>query len=300
MGVDTLLLALIDGVSYAGLLFLVALGLTFIFGVVRVLNVAHGSLYAFGGYSAASMGIWFAQGAGSITLSILALILGAGIVGVILGYGLMLLLHRFRDRDPIIQLLVTFGAFMVLEDVQVMIWGTQPYFVSDVMFQMGDTSLLGVVFMNYQLWFIPSVALGVYVLLRWFLKHSLKGRQIIAVTHDREVATALGVNAGRIASFTFIIGASLGALGGALASPTTSLVPGVGADMIVLSFAVVATAGLGQISGALIVALMIGIARSLSVYFLPQFEVVMPYLIMMAVLLIRPQGLFTVAEARRI
>lgn len=300
MGVDTLLLALIDGVSYAGLLFLVALGLTFIFGVVRVLNVAHGSLYAFGGYSAASMGIWFAQGSGSITLSILALILGAGIVGVILGYGLMLLLHRFRDRDPIIQLLVTFGAFMVLEDVQVMIWGTQPYFVSDVMFQMGDTSLLGVVFMNYQLWFIPSVALGVYVLLRWFLKHSLKGRQIIAVTHDREVATALGVNAGRIASFTFIIGASLGALGGALASPTTSLVPGVGADMIVLSFAVVATAGLGQISGALIVALMIGIARSLSVYFLPQFEVVMPYLIMMAVLLIRPQGLFTVAEARRI
>lgn len=300
MGVDTLLLALIDGVSYAGLLFLVALGLTFIFGVVRVLNVAHGSLYAFGGYSAASMGVWFAQGSGSITLSILALILGAGIVGVILGYGLMLLLHRFRDRDPIIQLLVTFGAFMVLEDVQVMIWGTQPYFVSDIMFQMGDTSLLGVVFMNYQLWFIPSVALGVYVLLRWFLKHSLKGRQIIAVTHDREVATALGVNAGRIASFTFIIGASLGALGGALASPTTSLVPGVGADMIVLSFAVVATAGLGQISGALIVALMIGIARSLSVYFLPQFEVVMPYLIMMAVLLIRPQGLFTVAEARRI
>ncbi|PFG09383.1 branched-chain amino acid ABC transporter permease [Marinobacter sp. LV10MA510-1] len=300
MGVDTLLLALIDGVSYAGLLFLVALGLTFIFGVVRVLNVAHGSLYAFGGYTAASMGIWFAQGSGSITLSILALILGAGIVGVILGYGLMLLLHPFRDRDPIILLLVTFGAFMVLEDVQVMIWGTQPYFVSDVVFQMGDSELLGVVFMNYQLWFIPSVALAVYVLLRWFLKHSLKGRQIIAVTHDREVATALGVNASSIASLTFIIGATLGALGGALASPTTSLVPGVGADMIVLSFAVVATAGLGQISGALIVALMIGISRSLSVYFLPQFEVVMPYLIMMAVLLIRPQGLFTVAEARRI
>lgn len=300
MGIDTLLLALIDGVSYAGLLFLVALGLTFIFGVVRVLNVAHGSLYAFGGYSAASMGIWFAQGSESITLFLLAIVLGAGIVGVILGYGLTVLLHPFRDRDPIIQLLVTFGAFMVLEDVQVMIWGTQPYFVSGVMFEMGTSELLGVVFMNYQLWFIPSVALAVYVLLRWFLKHSLKGRQIIAVTHDREVATALGVNAGRIATFTFIIGATLGALGGALASPTTSLVPGIGADMIVLSFAVVATAGLGQISGALIVALMIGIARSLSVYFLPQFEVVMPYLIMMAVLLIRPQGLFTVAEARRI
>lgn len=300
MNVDTILLALIDGVSYGGLLFLVALGLTFIFGVVHVLNVAHGSLYAFGGYAAASMGIWFAQGKDSLLLSILALVAGAAIVGLVLGYLLMILLKRFRDRDPVIQLLVTFGAFMILEDVQMMIWGAQPYFVSDVMYQMGDTELLGVVFMNYQLWFIPAIALSVFVGLRWFLKYSLKGHQIIAVTHDREVATALGVNAGRISFLTFLVGATLGALGGALASPTTSLVPGVGAEMIVLSFAVVATAGLGQVTGALIVALVIGMARSLSIYFLPQIEVVMPFLIMMGVLLLRPQGLFTVAKARRI
>lgn len=300
MTIDTILLALIDGVSYGGLLFLVALGLTFIFGVVHVLNVAHGSLYAFGGYAAASMGIWFAQGEDSLFLSLLALVAGAAIVGLVLGYTLMLLLRRFRDRDPVIQLLVTFGAFMILEDIQMMIWGARPYFVSDIMYQMGSTELMNVVFMNYQFWFIPAVALGVYFGLRWFLKHSLKGHQIIAVTHDREVATALGVNAGRISLLTFIIGATLGALGGALASPTTSLVPGVGAEMIVLSFAVVATAGLGQVTGALIVALAIGIARSASIYMMPQFEVVMPYLIMMGVLLVRPQGLFTVAQARRI
>jgi branched-chain amino acid transport system permease protein len=92
----------------------------------------------------------------------------------------------------------------------------------------------------------------------------------------------------------------LGALGGALAAPITSLVPGVGTDMIVLSFSVVATAGLGQITGALITALMIGIARSIAVYTMPELEVVVPYLIMVVVLLIRPSGLFTVAQARRI
>ena len=181
-----------------------------------------------------------------------------------------------------------------------MIWGTQPYFVSDVVNQMGTSELLGVVYMNYQLLFVPGAALGVYLLLRWFLNHTLSGRQIVAVTHDREVATALGINAKRIAYLTFVVGAILGSLGGALASPTTSLVPGIGADMIVLSFAVVASAGLGQISGALVTALLIGLSRSFCVYLMPELEVVMPYAIMVLVLLMRPQGLFTVAQARRI
>lgn len=300
MSSDVLILALLDGVSYAGLLFLVALGLTFIFGVVRILNVAHGSLYACGGYAAASFGLWFGQGGDSLAASLGALIGGAIAVGIVLGTVLMLLLRSFQNRDPILQLLVTFGAFMIFEDLQRLIWGTQPYFVSDVVGQMGTSELLGVVYMNYQLLFVPGAALGIYLLLRWFLGHTLLGRQIIAVTHDREVATALGINAKRIAYLTFVVGALLGSLGGALASPTTSLVPGIGADMIVLSFAVVASAGLGQISGALITALLIGLSRSFCVYLMPELEVVMPYVIMVLVLLVRPQGLFTVAQARRI
>ncbi|WP_226502556.1 branched-chain amino acid ABC transporter permease [Pseudomonas sp. MWU16-30317] len=297
---DIFMLALLDGVSYAGLLFLVALGLTFIFGVVRILNVAHGSLYACGGYAAASLGVWLGQGGDSLAASLTALIGGALLVGVVLGTVLMLLLRRFQDHDPILQLLVTFGAFMIFEDLQRMIWGTQPYFVSDVVNQMGTSQLLGVMYMNYQLMFVPGAAIAVYLLLQWFLRRTLMGRQIVAVTHDREVATAMGINAKRIAYLTFVVGAMLGSLGGALASPTTSLVPGIGADMIVLSFAVVASAGLGQISGALIVALMIGLSRSFCVYLMPELEVVMPYVIMVLVLLIRPQGLFTVAQARRI
>lgn len=297
---DVLLLSLLDGISYAGLLFLVALGLTFIFGVVRIMNVAHGSLYAFGGYGAASLGLWLGQDAGSTSLSIALLLMGAITVGCILGTVLMLLLKQFQHRDPILQLLVTFGAFMIFEDLQRLLWGSQPYFVSDVVTNMGTSELKGVTYTNYQLFFVPCAAVAVFVALRWFLNKTLAGKQIIAVTHDREVATALGINAKRIAYLTFLVGAILGALGGALASPTTSLVPGIGADMIVLSFAVVASAGLGQVTGALITALMIGLARSLCVYFAPEMEVVMPYLIMVAVLLVRPQGLFTVVQARKI
>jgi branched-chain amino acid transport system permease protein len=110
----------------------------------------------------------------------------------------------------------------------------------------------------------------------------------------------LGIHAKRIGWLTFVLGATLGALGGAMAAPTTSMVPGAGADMIVLSFAVVATAGMGQISGALLASLMIGLARSMAVYLAPEWEVAVPYLIMVLVLLVRPNGLFSVAQARRI
>ena len=121
----------------------------------------------------------------------------------------------------------------------------------------------------YQLLFITSCGTLRLRLLQYFLRYTRVGRQVIAVTHNAEVATALGIHAKRIRLITFIVGAVLGALGGALSVPTTSLVPGVGTDMIVLSFSVVATAGLGQITGALIAALMIGMARSLAVYTFP-------------------------------
>src|SRR3954463_8292417 len=198
------------------------------------------------------------------------------------------------------QALVTFGAFMILEDVQQLIWGTAPYSAGDVVSRLGTTEVFSITYTNYQLLFIPAVALAIYGALQFFLRGTRVGRQIVAVTHNAEVATALGIHARRIRLVTFIVGAILGALGGALAAPTTSLVPGVGGDMIVLSFSVVATAGLGQITGALAAAVMIGLARSFAVYTVPELEVVVPYLIMVGVLLIRPHGLFTVAQARRI
>ena len=249
MDASLIALALMDGVSYAALLFLVALGLTLIFGVMRILNIAHGSLYAWGGYFAATLGLAITKFGLPVWLGLPALFVAALVIGGLLGTVLeYTLLRRILDKDPILQLLVTFAAFMVLEDLQRLIWGVQPVFVSDVVSQLGTLNVVGVTYTRYQLLVLPAVAVAAFFGLRWFLGHTALGRQVTAVTHHREVATAMGVNTHRVTWLTIAMGGALGALGGALASPTTSFTPGIGADMMVLSFAVVATAGLGQIA----------------------------------------------------
>ncbi len=298
---DLYILAILDGLSYAALLFLVALGMTLVFGVMNIVNMAHGSFYALGGYMVATLGLWATSQGLSPASSLLILPIAAVIIGVVFG-GLMetSLMQRIYSKDPILQLLVTFSAFMIFEDFQRLVWGTQPYFVSDIVNYLGTTEVLGITYTRYQLMLLPGVAIAVFIALRSFLKFSSVGRQIIAVSHNREVSTALGINVKRISLFTFMVGSMLGALAGALASPTVSWVPGIGGEMIVLSFAVVATAGLGQIEGALVAAILIGLARSFAVYLMPEVEVLVPYLIMVLVLLFRPQGLFSVAQARRV
>lgn len=296
-----LLLGVLDGLAYASLIFMVAVGLTLIFGVLRVLNVAHGSFYAIGAYTAASLGLWIAAAGVSPWLAFPALILSAVLVGGILGAVIeRFLLQRIYVREEVLQLLVTFAVFMILEDVQRLVWGVQPIFVDTPLRLLGLQEVGGIFYTRYQLLLLPLTALAVLLGLRFFLRRTLQGRVIVAVTADREAAMAMGINARRVYLTTFVIGATFAALGGALASPTTSLVPGIGTQMIVLSFAVVATAGLGQVEGAAIAALLIGLGRSLAVYLYPEFEVLVPYLIMVLVLLVRPQGLFGVAEARRV
>jgi branched-chain amino acid transport system permease protein len=296
-----LLLAALDGLAYAALIFLVAVGLTLIFGVLRVLNVAHGSFYAIGAYTAASLGLWIAAAGISPWLSFPALLLSAVLVGGVLGVLIeRVLLRRVYGREEVLQLLVTFAVFMILEDVQRLVWGVRPIFVDTPLGLLGLLEVGGIVYTRYQLLLLPLAALALLLGLRFFLRRTLQGRVIVAVTADREAAMAMGVNANRVYLLTFVLGAIFAALGGALASPTTSLVPGLGTEMIVLSFAVVATAGLGQVEGAAVAALLIGLGRSFAVYLYPELQVVMPYLIMVLVLLIRPQGLFGAVEARRV
>lgn len=295
------LLAVLDGLAYAALVFLVAVGLTLIFGVLRVLNVAHGSFYALGAYLAASLGIAITGMGLSPILVYPALLLSAVLVGGVLGLLIEpLLLRRIYGKEEVLQLLVTFAVFMILEDVQRLIWGAQPYYVDHALTMLGTLEVGGVFYTKYQLLVLPAVAVATLVGLRLFLRRTLQGKLIVAVTQDREAAQACGINATRVYLTTFIIGATLAAFGGALASPTTSLVPGIGTDMIVLSFAVAATAGLGQVEGAALTALLIGLGRSFAVYLAPELDVLMPYLIMVVVLLFRPQGLFGVAETRKV
>ena len=301
MNTQILVLVLLDGLAYGSLVFLVAVGLTLVFGVMRILNVAHGSFYALGAYAAASLGLALSAAGLPNWLALPAFVLAAGAVGVVVG-GLMerFLLRRIYEREEALQLLVTFAVFTILENAQRMVWGVQPYFYSVPLREMGTVSVVGVTYTAYQTIFLPLVALLVLIGLRFFLRRTLAGAVIVAVTEDREAATAIGIDAARVFLVTFVIGAALAALGGALASPTTSVLPGIGADMIVLSFAVAATAGLGQIEGAALAALMIGLGRSFAVFFAPELEVVVPYLIMVLVLLVRPEGLFGRATARKI
>lgn len=293
------ILAILDGLSYAALVFLVSVGLSLIFGVLRIVNIAHGSLFAYGAYAAASLGMAVLPISPWLTFP--AMVVAAVLVGVIVG-GLMerLVLRPVYGREEVLQLLVTFAVFMILDNVQRLIWGVQPIFAAEPLRLLPNISVFGVTYTSYQVILLPLVAVLTLVMLRYFLRHTRAGAIIMAVTEDREAATSIGIDATQVFFLTFVIGASLAALGGALASPTTSLVPGMGTGMIVLSFAVAATAGLGQIEGAAVTSLMIGLARAFIIYIQPEFEVLVPYLIMVLVLLVRPMGLFGTARVRKI
>ena len=293
------ILAICDGLSYAALVFLVSVGLSLIFGVLRIVNVAHGSLYAYGAYTAATLSLLVTPISPWLTFP--ALLVASVLVGTIVG-GLMerFLLRPVYHLEEVLQLLITFAVFMIMDNLQRLIWGVQPIFAAEPVKLLPNISILGVNYTSYQVLVLPLVAVITLFGLRYFLRYTLAGAIIMAVTEDREAATSIGIDAKRVFLVTFIIGASLAALGGALASPTTSLVPGMGTDMIVLSFAVAATAGLGQIEGAAVTALMIGLARAFIIYIQPELEVLVPYLIMMIVLLIRPMGLFGVNNVRKI
>lgn len=298
---EMLLLAALDGLAYGSLIFLVAVGLSLIFGVLGIVNVAHGSFYAIGAYVAAAAVLALGAAGLPTWLAFPMLLLAAALVGILVG-GLVeiALLRRVYGKEEVLQLIVTFAVFMILEDAQKVVFGVQPYFANAPMNWLGTVEVFGIFYTTYQLILMPLVAAAVLLGLRFFLRRTSFGRAIVAVTQDREAATAMGIDAARVYLITFIIGASLAALGGALASATTSLTPGIGAGTLVLSFAVAATAGLGRIEGAAVAALLIGLGRSAAVYFAPEFDVLIPYLIMMLVLLVRPQGLFSTVQTRKV
>ncbi len=198
MNLDIFMLAIMDGLSYASLLFLVALGMTLVFGVMRILNMAHGSLYAFGGYAAASIGLWVAAAGMPPAWSLAVLVLAAVLVGTLLGALMELsLMRRIYDKEPMLQLLVTFAAFMIFEDLQRMIFGVQPYSYSAIVDYLGVVDVIGITYTRYQLFVLPGAAIAIFIALRSFLKYSRMGKQIVAVAHHREVSMAMKTSAPR-------------------------------------------------------------------------------------------------------
>ena len=297
--------ATIDGLTSGATLFLVAVGLSLIFGVLKILNAAHGSFYAIGAFVAALA--WSLLGTAGLPSLLIypGLVLTAIAVGVVLGPVIeRFLLHWTFAIEPLsrrenIQLLATYAVFLMLEDAQKLVFGTEPYYSGGALGLLGATRISGIFHTNYQLLLLPLAGI-VLLLLRLFLGKTRTGRCLVAVAEDAETAATMGVRIARMQTLSFTLGAALAALGGALASPTIGVGVGIGADMMVLSFAVVATAGLGQIEGTAVAAILIGVLHSLAVFFLPVLDTVAPFLIMLLVLLARPIGLFGTERRRSI
>ncbi len=292
-------LLVVDGLADAALIFFVAVGLTLVFSVLRILNVAHGSFYALGAYVSVAAGLWLTAH-GWAVLSLAALLLSPLLIALALGPLIERILLRWTySRPEALQILVTFGLFLVLEDAQKLIFGVQPYSQDTAMQLLGTSRIGGIVYLNYQLLLI-ALAVAAGIGLRLLLKRTRIGKLIVAVVADRELAQTVGIDARRVFVLAFSLGVFLAALGGALASPTVGVAPGLGAEAIVLAFAVAAIGGLGQIEGAALAAILVGLARAAAIYFAPEFQPVVPYLVMVAVLLVRPYGLFGSVGLRRI
>jgi len=297
---DRLVLIGLDGVIIASWLFLVSVGLALTFGVLRILNVAHGSLYALGSYMGAFLVLLYLRTGSAPYLTYLLLLAGALFIGLTAGPFLeRAILRWIYAREEVVQILVTFAVLLILEDVIKLAWGTSPITADQPYRYMGQFQVVGVSYATYP--FLVTLLAVLSGLALWFLLNRTRtGRVILSVIEDREVSQAMGVNVGRVYLVAFTLGAFLAALGGAFTAPTHSVVPGMGVEVIVLAFAVVAIGGLGSISGAALGSLLVGLARAGAIHLIPELDLVMMYLVMALVLLIRPEGLFGQAQIRRI
>lgn len=291
---------LVDGVTYASWLFLVAVGLTLIYGVMNILNVAHGSLYALGAYTAAwAVGEYMAAG-GPVFASYALLLAAALAVGAVFGPAIERgVLRWLYGRDEIVVVLATFALFLILEDAIKLVFGAESYLPYQPYNALGFVEVDGVPFPVYDFCLV-ALAAAVGGAVWWGLNRTRTGKLLQAVIYDREVSLALGIDVRRMFLVTFSVGAALGAVGGAFTAPMISVVPGIGVEVIVLAFAVVVIGGLGSIEGAAVGALLVGLGRTLAVNAMPVLELFVVYGVMALVLIARPQGLFGRAAARKI
>jgi len=297
---ETFLTILLDGLQFSSYLFIVSAGLTIIFGVMKILNICHGSFYAWGAYTSAFFIGKFSEMGMPDGWGFLVILASAIVVGLVLGFLIeQVILKHMYHRDEVLIVLATFGLFLVLEDVILIAFGTDPYFAYQPMALLDSVEMGGIVRDVYGLTLIgvaAMVAIGC-----WFLLNKTKWGTILkAVIFDREMGIAMGINVPLVYTLTFIGGAILGGLGGAYIAPTISVAPGLGTEVIVLSFAVVVVGGMGSIMGAAIGSLIIGLLRALAVHELPQVELFVVFAVMAVVLVFRPEGLFAPAKPRKI
>ena len=277
----------LSGLTAAMFLFLIASGLSLIFGVLRVLNFAHGTFYMLGAYAAWQLVQWL----GVAGWSFWAAVLGAASTVAILG-GLVerFLLRHLYAKDELYQLLFTYALVLVLSDVCKILWGTQQKGVQRPPVLEGATSLFGATIPYYNL-FIIVLGLAIAGAFWFILQRTRAGRFIRAAALDRETLGSLGVNVGMLYTGVFVLGSFLGGLGGALVTPVRTIVPGMDTEIIVEAFVVVVIGGLGSFWGTFLGALIYGQVLAFGILMFPRFSIFAVFALMAAVLIIRPWGL---------
>ncbi|SFB71942.1 amino acid/amide ABC transporter membrane protein 1, HAAT family [Halobiforma haloterrestris] len=294
----------LNGVYYGFILFMIASGLTIIFGVLGVLNLAHGELYALGAFSVFSV-VGFLTGliaepTNTVTAVVFGIVVLAGSLAaaaVLLPVGAAIeavFVRPIDDRDEVYQLLLTYGLLLVLVDVMKFVWGPAPLEagVFRELNAIPTTELVGISYPSYNV-IVILVGLAVFGWLVWFFDRTKTGRIVRATAINREMSTAIGVSTDRTFTLVFAMGAFFAGFGGAMVSigPSTAYLE-MGLDPLVLSFVVIVIGGLGSLKGALVGALLVGVTSRVVTPYYPQLELAAPFILMVLVLLVRPEGLY--------
>ncbi|MBI2160936.1 MAG: branched-chain amino acid ABC transporter permease [candidate division NC10 bacterium] len=286
--VSLVTLQLASGIASAMFLFLVASGLSLIFGVSRIINFAHGSFYMFGAYFAHTWVQLLGGTPGEFWVMLILASLSVALLGGVLE---VLFLRRIYHADPIFQLLLTFAFVLLLSDVAKILWGAEGKVVPRPEALAGSVSILGTPFPRYMLLVVAAgflVGLALWVVFyrtRW-------GRLVRAARHSRDMLGALGTNVPRLFTQVFMLGSALAGLAGAMVAPIVTAAPGMDASIIIDAFVVVVIGGLGSFLGAALASLLVAVLKALGTVSFPAISMVLAYVVMAVVLIFRPWGLF--------
>ncbi|ROR32467.1 branched-chain amino acid ABC transporter permease [Inmirania thermothiophila] len=279
------LIQLLNGIQYGFLLFLVASGLTLVFGIMGIINLAHGAFYMLGAYLA----YWLARETGSLALAVAAGIPVVVLVGIVVERLAITPLYR---RDHLYQVLLTFGLILVFDELRSILWGNDVHAVPIPPPLAGSIPLTETqAYPVYRL-FISAACAAVALALYLMIQRTRLGMIIRAGASNREMAQALGIDINRLFTLVFGLGVALAAFAGMIAAPVSSVYPGIGDQVLIISFVVVVIGGIGSIKGAFVGAMLIGIADTFGKVLIPEAASVVIYALMAVVLIWRPQGLF--------
>lgn len=281
---------ILGGAFHAAILFLVAAGLQLVFGVQKIINLACGSFYALGAYFGITA-VGLAMSFGLPAVSFFPVLIVAGLLIGLVGFPIERVLRAVYRRDESYQLLITFGLLLMFQDVFRFTWGATPRTMDNAYLVYGVADILGVRVPTYNL-LVIAASIGIAMALGLFLQRTRTGRIVRATAENRDMAEGLGVNVSKIFALVFTVGCMLGTVGGALVVPSSAASLEMAVELVVEAFAVVVIGGLGSMSGALVGALIVGMMRAVSIAIMPEMELLSVYLVVVAILILKPAGLF--------